>query len=71
MLTRFRKGVLRAIVALFSVVVSVSADALTFPELTGRVVDDAGILDPATNAALAQACRFRDQDHGPASCSYA
>src|SRR5262245_26912992 len=52
MLTRFRKGVLRAIVALFSVAVSVSADALTFPELTGRVVDDAGILDPATNAAL-------------------
>jgi len=29
-----------------------AASALTFPELTGRVVDDAGILDPATKAAL-------------------
>jgi uncharacterized protein len=30
------------------------AVALTFPELTGRVVDDAGILDPATRSALEQ-----------------
>jgi len=29
-----------------------AAWALTFPELTGRVVDDAGILDPATKATL-------------------
>jgi uncharacterized protein len=29
-----------------------AAYALTFPQLTGRVVDDAGILDPATKAAL-------------------
>jgi len=29
-----------------------AAWALTFPELTGRVVDDAGILDPATKSAL-------------------
>jgi uncharacterized protein len=31
-----------------------SAFALTFPALTGRVVDEAGILDPATKAALEQ-----------------
>src|SRR5499426_4082486 len=30
------------------------AQALTFPTLTGRVVDDAGILDAATRAALTQ-----------------
>jgi uncharacterized protein len=29
-----------------------AAYALTFPQLTGRVVDDAGILDPATKATL-------------------
>src|SRR5262245_17959820 len=52
MLTRFRKGLLRAVVALFSVVASTPAAALTFPELTGRVVDDAGILDLATKTAL-------------------
>jgi uncharacterized protein len=49
MLVRFPKS---AIIALFCAVVSVSAAALTFPELTGRVVDDAGILDPATKTAL-------------------
>ena len=30
------------------------ACALTFPALTGRVVDEAGILDPATKATLEQ-----------------
>src|SRR5262245_27215317 len=30
------------------------AQALAFPALTGRVVDDAGILDAATRAALTQ-----------------
>jgi uncharacterized protein len=34
--------------------VSLPALALTFPALTGRVVDDANILDPATRAALTQ-----------------
>jgi uncharacterized protein len=29
-----------------------AAHALTFPQLTGRVVDEAGVLDPATRAAL-------------------
>jgi len=43
----------RVILSLLWIVVAVSALAdLTFPELTGRVVDEAGILDPATKAAL-------------------
>ncbi|MEZ5785008.1 MAG: YgcG family protein [Xanthobacteraceae bacterium] len=33
---------------------ALSAHALTFPPLTGRVVDEAGILDPATKQALEQ-----------------
>ena len=42
-----------AILRLLCIVVATSAlAALTFPELTGRVVDEAGILDPATKAAL-------------------
>jgi uncharacterized protein len=36
------------------VIAVASALALTFPALTGRVVDEAGILDPATKAALEQ-----------------
>jgi len=32
--------------------VALAANALTFPELTGRVVDDAAILDASTKAAL-------------------
>jgi uncharacterized protein len=32
--------------------ISAAAAALTFPQLTGRVVDDAGILDAATKANL-------------------
>ena len=31
-----------------------AAYALTFPQLTGRVVDEAGILDPAAKTALEQ-----------------
>src|SRR6516165_8126462 len=43
----------RAVLRLLCFVVATSAlAALTFPELTGRVVDEAGILDPATKAAL-------------------
>src|SRR6516162_5243078 len=41
-----------AILGLLLSVVAFAAHALTFPELTGRVVDDAGILDPATKAGL-------------------
>ena len=42
----------RAILGLLMSLVAGAACALTFPALTGRVVDDAGILDPATKAAL-------------------
>jgi uncharacterized protein len=52
MLSRCRVARGRAILGLLLSVVAFAAYALTFPELTGRVVDDAGILDPSTNAAL-------------------
>jgi uncharacterized protein len=51
MRSRFRAARGRAFGLLLSVV-AFAAYALTFPELTGRVVDDARILDPATKAAL-------------------
>jgi uncharacterized protein len=37
---------------LICVALVVAAHALTFPQLTGRVVDEAGIIDQATRAAL-------------------
>ncbi len=41
--------------------------ALTFPQLTGRVVDEAGILDERHQGGhRAQARRVRSQDHRPA-----
>jgi len=46
-----RRGA-HAILGLLSCVVAFAAYALSFPELTGRVVDDAGILEPSTKAAL-------------------
>ena len=52
MFSRFRAQWGRAVLALLLSLVACAAYALTFPELTGRVVDDAGILDPATKAAL-------------------
>lgn len=43
----------RAAIAAIAIAISaVAAQALTFPQLTGRVVDDAGILDAATRTAL-------------------
>ena len=52
MLSRIRPALGGAILGLLLSVVAFAAYALTFPELTGRVVDDAGILDPATKAGL-------------------
>jgi hypothetical protein len=52
MLSRFRAVWGGAILGLLLSVVAFAAHALTFPELTGRVVDDAGILDPSTKAGL-------------------
>jgi uncharacterized protein len=52
MLSRFRAVRGGAILGLLLSVVAFAAHALTFPELTGRVVDDARILDPSTKAGL-------------------
>ena len=52
MLSRFRAARDGAILGLLLSVIAFVAYALTFPELTGRVVDDAGILDPSTKAGL-------------------
>jgi uncharacterized protein len=43
-----------ALIALLTLLFLPSALALDFPALTGRVVDEAGILDPATRASLTQ-----------------
>ena len=51
MLSRCQK-VAAYFLGLFLVLVASPAYPLTFPALTGRVIDDAGILDPATKAAL-------------------
>src|SRR5581483_11099168 len=48
-----RLGLLVAIIAA-SLLAAASAFALTFPQLTGRVVDEANILDAAQRAALIQ-----------------
>jgi uncharacterized protein len=42
----------RAFLVVLFAVQALPAQALTFPPLTGRVVDEAGILDPATKSAL-------------------
>ena len=55
MLSRCQDGAGRSVLGLaLGPCYRVPAYALTFPELTGRVVDEAGILDPATKAALEQ-----------------
>jgi len=52
MLCRFHAAWRRAILGALLCLVAFAAYALIFPELTGRVVDDAGILDPSTKAVL-------------------
>jgi uncharacterized protein len=47
-------GVFAAILALVVAASAAGAQTLTFPALTGRVVDDAGILDAGARAALTQ-----------------
>jgi len=41
-----------------------AAQALTFPTLTGRVVDQAGMLDPTARAQLSQMLEAHEQAHG-------
>jgi uncharacterized protein len=50
--SRLRTRLSRIILGLLLCVAAAAAYALTFPELTGRVIDDAGILDAAAKAAL-------------------
>src|SRR5262245_47770355 len=52
MLSRSRAVLARALLGSLLCAVTFAAYALTFPDLTGRVVDEAGILDPSTKAAL-------------------
>ena len=47
-----RGGAVLALLALWLIASALAAYALTFPQLTGRVVDEAGILDQATRTAL-------------------
>jgi len=47
-------GVCLALVVLLTSLLLTAAFALDFPALSGRVVDDAGVLDQATRAALTQ-----------------
>jgi uncharacterized protein len=45
-------GAIRPLFVVVLIAFASAASALTFPQLTGRVVDDAGILDPAAKAAI-------------------
>lgn len=47
-----RQRIATALTAMLAVLAAAAAYALTFPQLTGRVVDDAGILDPATRQTI-------------------
>jgi uncharacterized protein len=49
-----RRAASFSLFAAFSIASIIAAAALTFPQLTGRVVDEAGILDAATRATLEQ-----------------
>ena len=48
------RRLLFGLAALAALVCAAAAQTLTFPQLSGRVVDEAGILDSATLAALTQ-----------------
>src|SRR5262249_5473515 len=49
-----RCGGIAPLVALIALTSMAVAETLTFPRLTGRVVDEAGILDAGTRAALTE-----------------
>src|SRR5690349_20790781 len=54
----------RLLALLLLLLVAVPAAAQTFPKLTGRVVDEAGLLDPAREAALSQKLQTLEQQTG-------
>jgi uncharacterized protein len=47
-----RHRIATLLVAAIAILVTAAAFALTFPQLTGRVVDEAGVLDDATRQAI-------------------
>jgi uncharacterized protein len=47
-----RHGVATTLAAAIVIFAAVAAFALTFPQLTGRVVDEAGVIDEATRQAI-------------------
>lgn len=49
-----RRRAALAIIAWFCLICAVAAQTLTFPVLTGRVVDEAGVLDATDRAALTE-----------------
>ncbi|MER9869632.1 hypothetical protein NKJ35_21050, partial [Mesorhizobium sp. M0136] len=51
---RFIKTIGTALMAMAVLLVGFAAIAAALPALTGRVVDNAGIIDAATEAALTQ-----------------
>lgn len=54
----------RLLAFLLLLVIAVPAAAQTFPKLTGRVVDEAGLLDAAREAALSQKLQTLEQQTG-------
>ena len=52
MIASWARGTVIFAVAWISLVCAGTAQTLTFPTLSGRVVDEAGLLDPAARAAL-------------------
>lgn len=52
MMPKWVRGIAAAAIAMFCLTSPGTAQTLTFPTLSGRVVDEAGVLDPATQASL-------------------
>ena len=52
---------LRGCVAIFLLLPALCAAAIKFPELTGRVVDNAGLLSPAVEQALTEQLAAHEQ----------
>lgn len=52
MIPKWVRGIAAAAIAMLCLSSPGTAQTLTFPTLSGRVVDEAGVLDPATQASL-------------------
>lgn len=60
-MTRVRGRCSRTLLVAFLILLPVAAFAAALPALTGRVVDQAGIIDPATEAALVEKLQAFEQ----------